>query len=459
MFDQLSSRGVIAAALIAPPGPDVITALARVDPQPLSDYMKVDFMVALDRQAAWLEALSQPGVAAVGDAVETAVGQDHDKPDPHLIGLRAAQAEIAAALRVSDRVAADKLHVARTLTTELPAVQDALAAGEISIWHARAIVDSTDPLSREKARVVADRVLPRARRQSVAQLRRCLKRAVMAVEPKTAAERAKRAHADRTLEWSPLEDGMAELRLVASASDVITIFNVADAIAKQARADGPKQGEPGWVSIDALRSDALVAVITQGASIVKPPAVNVTVDLPTLLGLQDNPAELAGYGPVPAELARILAADGRWRRMILDPQTGDLLDLGHTSYKPTAELSRFVRTRDRTCTFPCCQRAADHGDLDHQRPYRQDDPGNGGTDKANLHPPCRNHHVLKHKGRWALRTNPETGRRSWISPTGHSYTVEPIDHRSPQAVADDPPETPETPEPPATKSDPDDHPS
>ena len=140
--------------------------------------------------------------------------------------------------------------------------------------------------------------------------------------------------------FTPLEDGMAELTLVASASEVMTVFNVADAIAKQTRSDGPKQGEPGWVSIDALHSDALVALITQGAAIVKPPAVHVTVDLPTLLGLQDNPAELAGYGPIPAELARILATDGRWRRMILEPQTGELLDLGHSSYKRSAELSR-----------------------------------------------------------------------------------------------------------------------
>jgi len=448
MFEYLSCHGIVAAALIAPPGPDVITALAQVDPKPLNDYLKVDFMVAIDRQKAWLDALEQAAVAAVGDAVETAVGDNDGKPDPHFIGLRAAHAEIAAAVRVSDCVAADKLHVARALTTELPAVQQALTAGEISIWHARAIIHCTDSLSRDKARIVADRVLPRARRQSVAQLRRSLKRAVLAVEPKSAAERAKQAHADRTLYWQPLEDGMAELRLIASASEVMTIFNVADAIAKQTKADGPKQGEPGWLSIDALRSDALVALITQGTAIVKPPAVHVTVDLPTLLGLQHNPAELAGYGPIPAELARILTADGRWRRMILEPQTGDLLDLGHTSYKPSAELSRFVKTRDRQCTFPCCQRTADHGDLDHQRPYRPGDPNSGGTDKANLHPPCKNHHVLKHKGRWTLHTNTETGRRSWKSPTGHTYNVEPVDHRSEPAVD-------ETPEPPATPDVPD----
>ena len=34
----------------------------------------------------------------------------------------------------------------------------------------------------------------------------------MAVEPKTAAERAKHAHAERSLDWWAREDGMAELR-------------------------------------------------------------------------------------------------------------------------------------------------------------------------------------------------------------------------------------------------------
>ena len=33
MFDDLSCIGIVAAALIAPPGPNVITALARVDPK------------------------------------------------------------------------------------------------------------------------------------------------------------------------------------------------------------------------------------------------------------------------------------------------------------------------------------------------------------------------------------------------------------------------------------------
>jgi hypothetical protein len=132
--------------------------------------------------------------------------------------------------------------------------------------------------------------------------------------------------------------------------------------------------------------------------------------------------------------------------MILHPQTGNLLDLGHRAYRPSAALARFVKTRDRTCTFPSCQRTAAHGDLDHQRRYRQGDPNSGGTDRANLHPPCKNHHILRHQGRWTLHTDPATGRKSWTSPTGHNYPIEPVDHRPHIATTDQTPK----PKPPAT---------
>ncbi len=189
-------------------------------------------MVAIDRQKAWLDALEQAAVAAVGDAVETAVRRRQTRPRVHRTTRRARR----------DRRRHKSLGLRRRRQTppspapsppNCPPCSKPSPTGEISIWHARAIVDCTDPLSRDKARIVADRVLPRARKQTVAQLRRSLKRAVLAVEPKTAAERAKQAHAERTLYWTPLEDGMAELKLIASASEVMTIFNVADAIAKQ----------------------------------------------------------------------------------------------------------------------------------------------------------------------------------------------------------------------------------
>jgi hypothetical protein len=134
-------------------------------------------------------------------------------------------AEIGSALRLPDSKAATLLQTARTITHDLPMVHAALAAGDISYWHADAIVDATSALSAEKARIVADRVLRRARHQTVGQLRRCLNRAVLAVEPEAAAERVRKAHADRRLDWWPLADGMAELWLIASASDVMAVYH------------------------------------------------------------------------------------------------------------------------------------------------------------------------------------------------------------------------------------------
>ena len=47
-------------------------------------------MVALDRQAAWLEALTQPAVAAVGDSVEATCREGDDDPFSGDIARRAA---------------------------------------------------------------------------------------------------------------------------------------------------------------------------------------------------------------------------------------------------------------------------------------------------------------------------------------------------------------------------------
>ncbi len=441
MFECLSGSGVVAAALIAPPGPDVIAALSEVDLGRLSESGRVDLLVALERQSAWLSGFGQPVLAAVGDDAEAAA---RAYPGPRAsadMALRAAHAEIGAALRLSDVAAASRLQTARALTVQLPAVHAALAAGDISFWQAHAIVDATSALSDEKARWVAGRVLGRARHQTVGQLRRCLRRAVLAVEPQSAADRARAAHADRSLDWWPLPDGMAELRLIASASEVMAVYHAADAVAHQAQAAGPAPGAEGWTPIAGLRADALVQ-LTTGVRAARPAAaVNVIIDLPTLLGLQDNPAELAGYGPIPAPLARALAADGRWRRMILDPKTGALLDLGHASYQPSAALSRFVKTRDPICAFPTCNRAAQRCEIDHSRRYSPHDPGGGGTDRANLGPFCTAHHRLKHETGWTVRRDPTTAHVTWISPTGRRYESAPHDYRSYQAadLPDEPP--------------------
>lgn len=180
---------------------------------------------------------------------------------------------------------------------------------------------------------------------------------------------------------------------------------------------------------DLRRADALVfamraadAALKASGSVItrhhRRPTVNVTIDLPTALGLADNPGQLAGYGPIPAQIARKIASDGRWRRFVTDPIKGTLLDFGRETYEPPQELQDFLIARDRTCRFPGCRQPAHLADLDHVVPW---DEG-GKTSADNLGALCRRHHNLKTHADWKL-INHEDGACTWISPAGHRYFV------------------------------------
>ena len=150
----------------------------------------------------------------------------------------------------------------------------------------------------------------------------------------------------------------------------------------------------------------------------RPVTINVTIDLPTLLNMAENPGQLSGYGPIPASLARELAADGNWKRFITDPTSGELLDIGRKSYRPSQHLVDFLIARDRTCRFPGCRYPAHRSDIDHVTPW--DDGGK--TTPENLGSLCRRHHRLKTHGGWKV-TAANDGSCEWISPTGKHYFV------------------------------------
>ena len=50
--------------------------------------------------------------------------------------------------------------------------------------------------------------------------------------------------------------------------------------------------------------------------------LRVVIGAGTLLGLDDEPGHLAGYGPIPADMARRLAKDATMRKMFTNPTTG-----------------------------------------------------------------------------------------------------------------------------------------
>ena len=158
--------------------------------------------------------------------------------------------------------------------------------------------------------------------------------------------------------------------------------------------------------------------------------VNIVIDLPTLLGLADNPARLDGYGDIPAGLARRIAADATWRRMITDPITRRLLDRSPNTYRPGQALADYVRARDLTCDHPGCTKPADGCQLDHDNPYHLADPDGGRTTADELKLRCDPHHNGKTHLGWATGRRAD-GTRFTRSPLGFDYDLEPnpyLDH-------------------------------
>jgi hypothetical protein len=152
------------------------------------------------------------------------------------------------------------------------------------------------------------------------------------------------------------------------------------------------------------------------------PLVSVLVAASTLLGQDEAPGWLDGYGPVTAETARELAHDpsGTWRRLLIDPVDGRPLDYGTRRYRPPPHLHEHVVARDGHCTFPTCTHPARSCDLDHA----QDFP-HGRTSAANLHAAHRRHHNAKTHGGWRVHRDPATNTTTWTSPQHRAYPSTP----------------------------------
>ncbi|WP_052436320.1 HNH endonuclease signature motif containing protein [Georgenia sp. SUBG003] len=172
-------------------------------------------------------------------------------------------------------------------------------------------------------------------------------------------------------------------------------------------------------------------------------ALQVTVAAGTLLGLDEEPAVLGGYGPVPAWLARELAQDATWRGLFTDAATGEFVALGTQAYRPGADLTRTVLARDVTCTFPGCRTPAPRCEIDHIPGYdaalaevvEQ-------TRAQDLHTACHTHHDGKSHGIWTVARDPGTGITTWTAPTGHTYRRPPVRPPGPPPTRNTPAATP-----------------
>jgi hypothetical protein len=422
LSDVLDSPDAVVAELarVKPLPQDAVT-LSLLDPAVLSAAGRVDMLVALERQAAMIAAQQQRVLARM------AVDQSDDR--------NWVREDVACALRLSGRTAARRLAVAQTLAEQLPATLRLLGRGEVGYLHAAFLAEAVFALTGKQARAVEERVLARAVEQTLAEFQRSVRRAVARVAAATVEEQRVEAMRQRRVCVTPRDDGMTELWALLPAEGAVAVMTAVDALASVTSADDPR-------TPDQRRADALVDLGV--AALHDPllpkaqgmrPSIQVTVALSTLLGTDEQPGELAGHGPIPASVARRLAADetGTWRRLVTDPVTGQLLDYGQDTYRPPKDLADYVIARDQTCTFPGCSRPACRCHLDHRTPYSK----GGSTSSQNIGPLCQRHHIGKHQADWTPRRNHDDGSTTWISPTKHIYQSRPPE--LPHDTTSDPP--------------------
>ena len=169
-------------------------------------------------------------------------------------------------------------------------------------------------------------------------------------------------------------------------------------------------GSSGW----SLPGPASAAPASQAAV---QPAVSLSVAATGVAQVRIGARSAA----VPALTAWALAAGGTWRRLVTDPASGTVVDVGRTRYRPPAGLADLVRARDRACVFPTCQTPAERCDIDHLTAWSQ----GGTTSLDNLVVLCEAHHRLKHTPGWALTRDQASGTLSWHTPDKTVYQRHP----------------------------------
>jgi hypothetical protein len=124
-------------------------------------------------------------------------------------------------------------------------------------------------------------------------------------------------------------------------------------------------------------------------------------------------AEIAGVGPVPAEVLRRLACDANVDLAVED-RNGAIMDQGRVRRDPTPVQRVEIDRRDKGCRFPGCS-YTEFTNVHHIQHWAD----GGLTNLDNLVTLCGRHHRAVHELGWAV-TGDAGEVLSFTSPHGHS---------------------------------------
>ncbi|RZQ62550.1 HNH endonuclease [Amycolatopsis suaedae] len=372
----------------------------------------VRLLAAVDAQLAKLEAVRADALAMFGDLC----GSERD-----------GAAELALVLAITENQATRELSHARSLRSRLPKVMGLMRAGKVRFYTAGKVCEATSWLSESAVREVDAVLESRLVGKNPLSARRAACYAAAKADPEGLARRTRKRREQRAVHLVHNGAGVADLLLVdAPVERAVAAYTRIDNMAKALKTkDEPRK-------LDQLRSDVALDLLLTGTGGTPPKAeVYVYLDYLTLAKLNDNPADLAGHGPISASLARDLVATpgAVLRRIITEPATGQPIELGRRRYRPTATVDEFLRIRDRECRHPGCHRPAHFAELDHNKPWSR----GGTTDVAQLHGYCKRHHRIKHTPGW--KHVAENGDVVITTPGGSRHVSRLVPLHEPRAAA------------------------
>src|SRR3954452_8163008 len=306
--------------------PALVARLAGIDPASLDDDARVGLAVCWSRVRNYADAMVGRTVA-VQIAATSAVGGPADVV--RIEAERLAAGELAAALRLGTGAADSLVFVADALARRLSATAAAVASRAVSWAKASTLAYATATLDTTTARAVEAKGLPFAATRTPVQHRDACRRWVDRIDPDGAAERRRTVQADIRLVATHHGAGMGELFAAMRSEQLDVVWTGADLWARREK----EAGDPR--SLDELRVAALVAWAEEFLGADKPERHGRPVrqrgvwDLTSLLGVTRHCAELLDAGATlpPDAAAEIVARGVRVRRMLIEPATGELLDL------------------------------------------------------------------------------------------------------------------------------------
>jgi len=418
---------------LAPRLTEIAGELAGVPPEISDDAERVDVIAALEKLKAAAAAAQLQVIADFAASQEAA---------NRAMGIEARQArrgvpeQVGLARKVSPASAAQQVSRARALIDQLPETFGLLRSGQISEHVATIVVTETSHLAAPDRQLVDKQLAEVLPELSPRRAEATARRLAIEADPAGAVLRASNAREDRRVSIRPAPDTMAFLSALLPCEQGVAAYAAllqhADALI--GGGDPRTRGQ--------IMADTLVQRVTgQAAADDVCAEIGLIMTDAALFSGDDSPAELTGYGPVPADIARGLArrpgetendeistAAGRdvrrarvfLRRLFTDPATGIIADCDPRRRRFDGVLARLLVYRDQHCRDPYCDTPIRH--LDHIQTHATGGP----TTPTNGRGVCERGNYARHMPGFNIRLiDPNRHIVETTTPTGHTYRSAP----------------------------------